>query len=182
MARDVEWDPSRIAMGRVGRTHGLKGWVKLHSWTSPAHNILAFEHLLVASEIGLERLRIDDSRWQGASLLVHFAGYDAPETARGLTGREVAVEASQLAALDAGEYYWHQLRGLRVSNLAGECFGCVDHLLETGAHDVLVVKPDADSIDRRQRLIPFVWDAVVRRVDLEAGTIEVDWGADYLEP
>ncbi len=171
---------AKLVVGRIGRTHGVKGWVKLQSWTSPAQNILDFADLLVETENGPRRLRIDHSRWQGSNLLVHFEDYDEPELARRLTGCEVAVEASELAELDEGEYYWHQLQGLRVINLAGEKFGRVGHLLETGANDVLVVEPEAGSIDDRRRLIPFVLERVVRRVDLEAGVIEVDWGADFL--
>lgn len=180
MARDIDPGRPRIAIGRIGRTHGVKGWVKLQSWTSPAENILEFAHLLVKTENGPRRLRIDHSRWQGSNLLVHFEGYDEPEIARRLTGCEVAVEASELPELETGEYYWHQLQGLQVINLAGEKFGRVSHLLETGANDVLVVEPEAGSMDDRQRLIPFVRERVVRKVDLEAGTIEVDWGADFL--
>ncbi|MCY4297340.1 MAG: ribosome maturation factor RimM [Gammaproteobacteria bacterium] len=179
--RHSDAEPPRIAMGRIGGTHGVKGWLKLQSWTSPAANILDFAHLQVETRQGAEQLRIDQSRWRGDSLLVHFEGYDEPELARGLTGLEVSVAVSALAELEAGEYYWHQLQGLRVVNLAGECFGRVDHLLETGANDVLVVAPDAGSIDRRRRLIPFVADRVVRRVDLETGVIAVDWGVDFLD-
>ncbi len=180
MARDIDPAPPRIVMGRIGRTHGVKGWVRLRSWTSPAKNILDFAQLLTETETGPERLRIDGSRWQGDRLLVHFEGYDEPERARQLAGREVAVAASELAEPEAGEYYWHQLQGLRVINLAGENFGRVGRLLETGANDVLVVEPAADSIDDRRRLIPLVWERVLRRVDLKAGMIEVDWGADFL--
>ncbi len=179
--RDIDPASRRIVMGRIGRAHGVKGWLKLQSWTHPAANILEFEYLLVETGQGLEQLRIDRSRWQGGSLLAHFAGYDEPERARGLTGLEVSVEESALASPEKGEYYWRQLQGLQVVNLAGECFGRVSHLLETGANDVLAVEPDAHSLDDRSRLIPFVPDQVVRKVDLAAGTIEVDWGADFLE-
>ena len=53
--------------------------------------------------------------------------------------------------------------------------GCVHHLIETGANDVLVVAPCEGSIDDRERLIPYLPDEVIRRVDLEAGRIAVDW-------
>ncbi len=181
MARDIDPRRPRIVMGRIGRIHGVKGWLKLQSWTSPAENILEFANLLVESENGPERLRIDQSRWQGSNLLVRFQGYDDPERSRKLTGLDVAVESNALAELAAGEFYWHQLQGLQVVSLAGEIFGRVSRLLETGANDVLVVEPDAGSMDDRQRLIPYVWEQVVRRVDLEAGVIQVDWSADYLE-
>ena len=181
MARDIDESRPRIVMGRIGRTHGVQGWVKLKSWTSPADNILEFAGLLVETENGREQLRIAGSRWQGSALLVRFQGYDDPEQAKRLTGLDVVVEASELSALEAGDFYWHQLQGLQVVSVEGENFGRVSHLLETGANDVLVVEPEHGSIDRRRRLIPYVWGQVVRQVNLEAGTVQVDWGADFLE-
>jgi len=169
-----------VVMGRIGRPHGVKGWLRLQSSTSPPANILEFAELHVETEHGPGSLRIDGSRWQGDSLIVHFAGYDEPELARRLTGLEVYVVADELPELDAGEYYWRQLQGLAVVNLAGENLGRVSSVFETGANDVMVVAPAQGSIDDRERLIPYVWTRVVRRVDLEAGTINVDWGADFL--
>ena len=57
--------------------------------------------------------------------------------------------------------------------------GRVDHLVPTGANDVLEVRPDDGSIDERTRLVPFVMDEIVKSVDLDAGRILVDWDSDY---
>ncbi len=57
--------------------------------------------------------------------------------------------------------------------LSGELLGTVDHLVETGANDVLVVKGD------RERLVPFISGQVVVGVDLAAGEIRVDWDKDF---
>ena len=62
-----------------------------------------------------------------------------------------------------------------------QIFGRVSHLLETGANDVLVVKADSESIDDRERLIPYLVDSVVIEIDLENQIIRVDWEADYLD-
>ena len=88
------------------------------------------------------------------------------------------MSRSELPALGQGEYYWHQLQGLRVES-RGSCLGQVDHLLETGANDVLVVKPCEGSIDSRERLVPWVQGQYVIAVDLEAGVIEVDWDPEF---
>ena len=83
--------------------------------------------------------------------------------------------------LDEGEFYWHQLMGLKViSEFDGSQYelGSVSNMLETGANDVLVVKPGENSIDDRERLIPYLVDDVVTRVDTEAGVMEVDWFPD----
>lgn len=86
---------------------------------------------------------------------------------------EIGVRRDQLPATAPDEYYWNDLLGLEVMNLQGEPLGRVDHLIETGANDVLVVRGE------RERLIPFVLNQVVMRVDLKAGEIEVDWDKDY---
>jgi 16S rRNA processing protein RimM len=116
---------------------------------------------------------------QGRSLIVLPEGCTDREQAALLTGWEIRIDKRQLPALAAGEYYWHQLEGLTVVNTEGEVLGTVDHLLETGGKDVLLVKPGPASIDDRERLVPFVEDRVVREVDLDGGRILVDWGSDF---
>jgi 16S rRNA processing protein RimM len=87
----------------------------------------------------------------------------------------------QLPALEVGEFYWHQLEGLRVLNLQGENFGIVKKMLQTGANDVVVVKPVDSSLDNRERLIPWVRGDVIKSIDVEKGELIVSWLSDYLE-
>ena len=96
-------------------------------------------------------------------------------------GLEVSVPDSALPVLEDGEYYWRELQGLQVWCRNGEgrvLLGTVDYLIETGANDVLVVKACQGSIDKRERLIPYLPGDVVTRVDLEEGLLEVDWFLD----
>jgi 16S rRNA processing protein RimM len=90
-----------------------------------------------------------------------------------LTGCEIGITRDELPAAETGEYYWHDLQGLSVVTLAGESLGTVDHLIETGANDVLVVEGE------RERLIPFVMGQVVVHVDLDKGEIQVDWDKEF---
>ena len=191
----------QAVLGRIGKTHGVKGWLRLHSYTESPESILAYKHFQAAPpsaprESEPMKLEIDDSRSSGASeargtrdarkgngkdsLIVHFKGYDSPEAARSLIGLELAVPAKCLPPLEEGAYYWHQLQGLRVINRNGEDLGKVHGLLETGANDVLQVQPDASSIDRKERLIPYLPGSVIMKTDLDAGQLTVDWEADYL--
>jgi len=80
--------------------------------------------------------------------------------------------------LTDGEYYWYQLEGLKVIDGLGQLLGKVDHLLETGASDVMVVKPCAGSLDDRERLLPYTEQCVLA-VDLVAGEMKVEWDADF---
>ena len=181
MVSKSEVDSERVVLGEIGRVHGLKGWLKLISFTSPIENILDYTHFNAQVGGQPQELEIDEHRRQSKALLVHFKGYDDPETARLLTGTELTIANEKLPQLERGEFYWHQLVGLKVVNQHEQVFGRVSRLLETGANDVLVVKADSESIDERERLIPYLVDSVVIEVDLENQTIRVDWEADYLD-
>jgi 16S rRNA processing protein RimM len=98
--------------------------------------------------------------------------HDRDEAAR-LLGAEIAVNREQLPPAPEGEYYWADLIGLTVQNHKGITLGQVDHLLETGANDVLVVKGD------RERLIPFLLEQVILDVDLAQRLLRVDWDEDF---
>lgn len=170
-----------VVLGEIGRVHGLQGWLKLISFTSPMENILDYSQFHANIGGKTTQLELDEHRLSNKALLVHFKGYDDPETARLLTGTGLAIARSELPPLASGEFYWHQLEGLKVVNQHGECFGHVSHLLETGANDVLVVAADSESIDDRERLIPYLLDSVISEVDLNNETIRVNWEADYLD-
>jgi len=171
----------KVILGEIGRVHGLKGWLKLISFTSPIENILDYSCFIAQVGGRTQELELDEHSRANRALLVHFKGYDAPETAKLLTGTELTIASETLPQLGHGEFYWHQLQDLRVVNQHEQMFGRVSHLLETGANDVLVVKADSESIDGRERLIPYLVDSVVIEINLDNQTIRVDWEADYLD-
>ena len=109
----------------------------------------------------------------GKGVVARLVGCDDRDQAQSLMGYEIGVYRDQLPETEPGEYYWNDLKGLKVVTLQGESLGIVDHLIETGANDVLVVKGE------RERLIPFVQDQVVTKVDLDNGEIQVDWDKDF---
>ena len=173
---------THVVMGRIGAPHGLKGWVKLISFTDPTENLLDYRFLWIADEAGpekeLRKIEIDEARPQGQALVGHIKGCDVREETRCYTGKELLLPKSELPALEEG-YYWHQLEGLRVVNLAGEDLGAVHHILATGANDVLVVHGDDASVDKEERLLPYVSGQYVKEVDLAARVISVDWDKNF---
>ncbi len=174
-------DKDTVVLGQLGRVHGIKGWLKLISFTTPIENILDYSRFWVNIEGRKQQLEIDDFRRQSRALLVHIKGYDGPEAATQLTGIKLSVASEKLPKLENGEFYWHQLEGLTVVNQHKQLFGRVSNLLETGANDVLVVAATNASIDDRERLIPYLVGSVVSKIDLNSETIVVNWEADYLD-
>tara|TARA_B100000929_G_scaffold268874_1_gene237968 strand:+ start:93 stop:653 length:561 start_codon:yes stop_codon:yes gene_type:complete len=171
----------KVVLGQLGKVHGIKGWLKLTSFTNPPENILDYLTLQAEIDNRWQILEIDGFRQQPNGFIVHIKGYDDPETSRQLTGIRLAVNNDLLPVLDKGSYYWHELVGMKVVNQTGQEFGRVNSLLETGANDVLVVTPTTESIDARERLIPYVADIVIDHIDSKARLIRVNWEADYLE-
>lgn len=95
-----------------------------------------------------------------------------------MNGVTVWIDKHLLPKLEEEEYYWSDLIGLTVINEAQENLGVVKQMFETGAHEIIEVKPNQDSIDGEARLIPW-HKQVVLDIDLKAGIMYVAWGRDY---
>lgn len=168
-----------IVLGKITSVFGIKGWVKVYSYTDPMENLLAYPKWQLRLHGQTKFLRQLDGRKHGKGLIAKLEGVDTPEAARLLSGAEIMLSRAELPELDEGDYYWSQLIGLKVVDLEGKLFGKVSSLLETGANDVLVVKGCQGSIDQQERLIPWLLPDVIRQVNLETAQIEVDWDADF---
>jgi 16S rRNA processing protein RimM len=160
-------------MGEIVGLFGVRGWVKVYSYTRPMEGILAYRPWQVRVQDEWRTLEVAEGHVQGKGLVARLRGYESREQAAALVGSQVGVWAADLPPTAPGEFYWAQLEGLRVVNLAGEDLGLVSHLFDTGGNDVLVVKQG-----RRERLIPYTRDAI-REVDLEKREIRVDWDKEF---
>lgn len=161
-----------VILGRVSGVFGVKGWLKVQSYTEPRDNIVGFGAWTLRLK-GVDRaFEVEDGHSHAGSVVAKLQGIDDRERARDLVGADIVVSRERLPATAAGEFYWTDLEGLEVRTTSGIVLGKVDHLLATGGNDVLVL----DS--RPERLIPFI-GAVVKEVDLERGLIVVDWSPDY---
>jgi len=178
-------DDTLAIVGRISGVFGIKGWVKIASFTEPDENIFEYSPWRIRQkqagrDSGWREIEIDRKQRHKGSWIAHIKGVDDRNGAELLKLADIAVDSEQFAELDDGEFYWHQLIGLRVKvKQAGEeasaDIGKVAELMETGANDVLVVKPDADSIDDQERLLPYVPDLYVEEVDIENRHILVNW-------
>jgi 16S rRNA processing protein RimM len=151
----------------------VKGWVKIHSYTDPRENIIAFSDWILRRDAREQRFEVEEARCQGKRIVAKLRGMADRDGAAPWVGADIAVRREELPACAPGEFYWADLEGLRVETTDGRPLGEVRYMIATGAHDVMVVDGD------RQRLIPFVLGGTVREVSLERGLIVVDWKPDY---
>lgn len=162
-----------MVIGRITGIYGVKGWVRVHSYTDPLDSILNYSCWQLGLPSGWAVRRLVSGRRQGKGLVAHIEGVDDREQARALIGSDIAIERSALPAVGDNEFYWVDLIGMQVVTLDGVSLGQVDYLIETGANDVLVVRGE------RERCLPYVRGDVIKRIDREAGIIEVDWDPEF---
>lgn len=160
-----------IQLGVITGFFGVKGWVKLHSYTRPSTGIMDYRQFYC----GLSHTPIHFSAFKesGKNIVGHIKGIDSREMAERFLREPLFVKRSDLPQLE-GEYYWHDLIGLTVINQTGETLGKIDSMMETGANDVMVIKNAAGD----EILIPFVLQHFIHEIDLAAGKLYVDWLVD----
>jgi len=155
-------------MGRVAGSYGVRGWVKV----APQAGVQ--ESLAAAAEwwLDAEPRRVEQARAHSATVIAKLAGVETREQALALKGRVVSVSRAALPEAGEGRYYLADLVGLEVLNTQGVALGVVRQWHTNGPQDVMEVAGDRD------RLLPWV-PSVVKRVDLAAKLIEVEWEADW---
>jgi len=160
-------------MGRVAAPFGVKGWVKVVPFTASPAALARYRRLWVGRQGEWREVAVAEAAVHGAAVVARLAGCDDRDAAARLRGSEIAVPREALPAAAPGEFYWADLVGLDVVNAAGEPLGKVQELFSTGANDVMRV-----GEGKGERLLPFI-PTVVRKVDLAARRIEVEWGLDW---
>lgn len=156
-----------ILVGVIGAPHGVKGELRLKSFTADPLAIADYGPLTDSSgeTLLLTKVRLlkDDM------LVVKFDGIDGRDEAAMLTRRELYVLRSQLPPPDEDEFYFADLIGLAVKTVAGEDFGTIQAVENYGAGDVLDIK----KIDGTDVLLPFTL-STVPHVDMVARVVTID--------
>ena len=169
----------KVVVGKINAVYGIKGWVKVYSFTEPLDRIFSYAPWHIKKGSKSQVLELSQMKKHGKGLVVLADGYTDRTEAESLIGSEILVDQSQFSELEDGEFYWHQIEGLKVFNEADELLGEVSHMIQTGANDVLSVQPCDGSLDDRERLIPYVETEVIKEIDLETGRVLVKWAADF---
>jgi len=163
----------RILLGRVAGDFGVRGELKLLSWTDPRDAIFKYQPWILTSGESERQVSGVRGRDTGKLLVAAFPGIESREQAEALKGSEIWVARSQLPPPKPGEYYWVDLEGLAVQTVEGVVLGTISHLFDTGANPVIVISGE------RERLVPFVTDQYVKSVDFDAGLVVVDWDPEF---
>jgi len=152
-------EPVFLAVGKLGRPHGLRGEIFLRILTDFPERLAPGVMVFLGPDY--QPIEIKSQRWHRNALLLSLAGYHTPEDVAALTNQYLFVKAEDRPVLPEGEYYHHEMIGLQVLDEQGQVLGTLSQILETGANDVYVVLPHQGP----EILLPAIED-VILEIDL----------------
>jgi 16S rRNA processing protein RimM len=159
---------SLVAVGKVVRTHGIRGALKVLPYGETLGEMEAGEKLFSIEGRGQRQLTLVSLNSQKRVLIVEFEEIGGMDQAQALTGKDLFIDRDRLPRLPSGEYYHFQLIGLSVDPREGKPLGTLSTVLETGGNDVYVVE-----MGGKELLIPAI-EEVIGEVDLLNGKLIVD--------
>ena len=182
-APEPERPADAVEVGRVVGAWGIQGGIKVKPFAADPQALFSTKRWFVEPPVVRKPgavlpalLRIVSAREQGEYIVATAQELPDRNAAEALRGARILVSRASFPAPDSDEFYWIDLIGCRVFDRQARELGRVDHLVETGPHCVLVIRPD--EADQPELMIPFV-AAYVDRVDTLGRRIEVDWSDDF---
>tara|TARA_B100001173_G_C15833605_1_gene481564 strand:+ start:125 stop:649 length:525 start_codon:yes stop_codon:yes gene_type:complete len=168
-----------VLIASIGKPRGLKGEFFLNSYSNPAENILNYSNFLKNDDISVN-LKIEYIRRINKKFYSKILDINDVDEIKKYTNTKLFIDYKNLPELPQNETYLHDLIGMIVidQNL-DEILGVVDGLNNYGADDCIIVKPSINSVDKQERLIPFIKDKFIKSVDKKKRVIKVDWQKDF---
>ena len=167
-------DDKKIYLGKITGAHGIKGWLKIQSFSSPPENILNYPSWIINNQGEEDFYSIEQGRKQNNKIVVKLENIDNRNTAESLINSKIQILRSDLPKLSNENYYWSDLVGLSVLNSEEKVIGKIESLIETGANDVMVIITLKDE----RILIPFVMHEIIKEVSVELNYIKIDWSIE----
>ncbi len=164
-----------VELGRVLGAFGIRGWIRIESFTDPAEGILDYPTWHLTNRGGRRAIRVEAAKPHGRHFVARIAGCDDRDSAQRLAGDTIEVPRSELPKLGEREHYRADLIGMTVCRHDGKRLGKVAYFMETAGYAVMVVEGEA------QHMIPAT-AAFLRRVDRKERTVWVNWQEPEGEP
>ena len=166
----------KILLGKLGKPHGVKGFLYIHYYGEDPNILYDYEGLLLDDGTAV---KVDKLLLQKDRVILKFLETNSRNDAEKLRDKELFIKEDSLPVLENNQAYYFELEGLNVKNLDNVDLGRVKEILETNANDVLVIAPTKSSVDEKERLVPYVKDNVVKEINKIDKNILIDWSEDY---
>lgn len=162
-----------MIIGTIGAPYGVKGWVKINSYTDEKAGIFGYAPWIIGTE---QKYQVDQWRTHNKALVAKLTGIDSRDDAESIKNLDISIESSQLPELSEDEFYWRDLVGMQVVTDKGYSLGKIKEIFATGANDVMLIKANTnDAFGQKERMLPILFDQVIKQIDKTSATITVDW-------
>jgi len=179
MSANSKTPENLTVIGKVSGVYGIKGWVKVYSHTEPKENIFSYGDWIMNIDGQWKPVKVRDWRRQGKGLVAGLDNCEDRDVAQQTyCQKDILIFKDTLPKAEDGEFYYHQLENLLVMTTDNVVLGKVDYLFNTGNNDVMVVKATKESLDGRERMLPYTDDCVLD-VNTNDGIIKVDWDPEF---
>lgn len=159
---------ARVEVGRLGAAHGVRGWLRVQSYTDPPQRLFEWQRWFV----GGREMKVIEVRPQGDGWIALLDGLTERNGASLLTGQMISVSRDLLPPTEGREHYRDDLLGFEARNLEGALLGQVDHFVDTPGNAVMVIK------GVKEHWVPVTTQHLVR-VDVGSQSLIVDWPEDF---
>ncbi|WWO96879.1 MAG: ribosome maturation factor RimM [Candidatus Dasytiphilus stammeri] len=167
-----------VVLGKISSSYGIKGWVKIISYTDKEKNIINYQPWMIYLNHKWHKIKLTDWKYRQNNLIIKIQDSNNQDEAKKFTNTNIIVDSSVFPILDSGEYYWIDLIGCNVITKEGFNVGTVLELISTGSNDVLVVYSSITK-NKNKWLIPFIHDKVIKNIDLLSKNIEITWNKKF---
>ncbi|VFP78340.1 Ribosome maturation factor RimM [Candidatus Erwinia haradaeae] len=179
LIKNIPSNPLIIAI--TGSAYGVHGWIRVFPFTENPISIFDYQPWFIKQTHQWRILILEKWQYHHKNIIMKVEGINDRNTAtEQLNYCQLMIEANKLPKLKEGEYYWKDLIGCQVINLSNNILGKVNSIMETGSNDVLVIKINEKKKQKpTERLIPFLYQKVIKEINLPNRTIYVDWGIEF---
>jgi 16S rRNA processing protein RimM len=162
-----------LIVGKIGAPYGVKGWVKINSYTEESSGIFDYSPWFLGAN---KEYQVEQWRTHSKSLVAKIVGIDDRDAAESIKNLDISIATDSLPELSDDEFYWRELMGMQVVTDKGYDLGKIKDIFATGANDVMLIKANTnDAFGQKERLLPILFDQVVLNIDKVARVITVDW-------
>lgn len=166
-----------ITIGKVSGVYGVLGWIKIISFTDKADNIFDYTPWFIYLKFMWKLIYLDQWKCLSKRYIAKIRNISNRESAELLVHCSIIIDEKRLPYAGHDEYYCKDLIGCIVVTNKSICLGSVFRIIETTANDVLVIKlyKKNDVLKKKECLIPFIQNKVIKNINLNDRIIIVDW-------
>lgn len=165
-----------IVLGKIGLAYGIRGWIKVFSYTEKSVRIFDYQPWLIYKIGEWQLIELESWKQHNRDFIIKIQGIYDRNAASFLANCEIIVDSEKLPILKGNNYYWKDLMGCQVVTTRGYKLGQVIDMIETGSNDVMILKANPkDAFSMKERLVPFLYGRVIKKIDLAAQVIEAEW-------